>query len=358
MPIPRSRLSVQVWLGILLVLIGLAGFVGVHRWMASRTFVAVDMPLSLARGHVMTGPFKINLRDSYQVEIDTGWRSWSDPKCLPYDHVKAQWVLYRNGQVVAHWHESTPYTHLGGFDSEEGTYALDLEILSDTSCLDPGKPRLLVYTNKSNYEDYAAPTLWALALCVALGASLLALGCIASFEERHPRTARFTDSESIGQYFQWAQKLRLRKEFSALPAFALVAVPGLMILLWVFLILTPLPSMGLYVHLLKPGPLAVKDDLLSEPVVVQVIDAGPGVAPNVYVNSKPTSWDKLSGALKDELKLRPRWVVYVEANNYVPWADAVYAMDIAKGLHAKVVLLTSKPSPRTGHAHEGAESIQ
>ena len=48
---------------------------------------------------------------------------------------------------------------------------------------------------------------------------------------------------------------------------------------------------------------------------------------------------------KDELKVRPDWVVYVEADENVPWADAVSVIDIAKGLHAKAVLLTSTPSP-------------
>jgi biopolymer transport protein ExbD len=346
---PQSAPSGQMWIGIILFLIGLAVFIGVHRWMTTRKFVAVNMPISLGRGHTRTGPFQINLKDFYGVKIDTGWRAYFDPNCPSYGQLKAGWVLYRDGHAFAVWNESTPHTDLGGFDSEKGTYDLDLEVLSDTRCLDPGNPRLLVYTSKSNYEDYTAPILWASALSVALGASLLALGCIAYFGERRPRTTRITDSESIGQHFQWAQKLPLRKQFLTLPAFALIAGTSLFVPVIVFSLLSPLPARGLFVALMKSLPLAANNDLLTEPIVVHVVDAGPGVASSVYVNSKATSWEKLGTALRDELKIRPDWVVYVEADENVPWGSAVNVIDVAKGLHAKVVLLTSKPSHGTGH---------
>ena len=95
--------------------------------------------------------------------------------------------------------------------------------------------------------------------------------------------------------------------------------------------------------LLKPSPLAATGPL-SDPVVVQILDAGLGVTPELYVNSKPTSWNRLALDLKNELKLRPNWVVYVQADPVLPWADIVNAMDVAKGLHANVVLLTIQPS--------------
>jgi biopolymer transport protein ExbD len=74
------------------------------------------------------------------------------------------------------------------------------------------------------------------------------------------------------------------------------------------------------------------------------VDAGPGMVPDVYVNSKATTWSNLASDLKDQLKLRPEWVVYVEANRNVAWAYAVNVVDVAKGLHARVVLMTSQPA--------------
>jgi biopolymer transport protein ExbD len=354
----RNVLPIQVWIGSLLVLVSLSTFVAVYRWMASRTFVALDMPISLARGHTKTGPFKINLKDDYAVRIRTGWESYFDPNCPPYGRVKAHWVLYRDGHVVAKWLEPEPDTYLSGFYSEEGMYELDLEVLSDSACLNPGHPRLLVYTNKGDYGEYAGPTLWASGFGIALGASLVVLGLIAFSAEIHPRSTRISDFESIGQYFQWAQKLPLRKGFSSPPAFALLVAPILLLVGVVFFILGPYPHKGLYVQVLKPGPFAAAKDQLTQPVVVQLVDAGPGQLPNLYVNSKATSWDRLGSDLKNELKLRPGWVVYVEADPDLPWSDAVSVIDVAKGLHAKVVLLTSKPAIKTKHSRKAVAPKQ
>ena len=68
--------------------------------------------------------------------------------------------------------------------------------------------------------------------------------------------------------------------------------------------------------------------------------------------SKITSLDKLESTLKNELKVQPQWVVYVTGDQNLAWADALTAIDIAKGLHAKVVLLTTPPrrDPRPGAA--------
>jgi hypothetical protein len=70
----RPILPVQVWLGSILIVVSLSIFLAVDRWMSSRTFTALDMPTSLAKGHINSGPFKINLRSEYQVEMDTAWQ--------------------------------------------------------------------------------------------------------------------------------------------------------------------------------------------------------------------------------------------------------------------------------------------
>lgn len=149
--------------------------------MSSRTFVALNTPISLARGSIKSGPFKINLRNYYTVEIDTGWESYFDPNCPSYNNVIARWILNKDGAVVVKWiDEWSRDTYLGDFLGEEGTYELHLDILSDTACLNPGHPRLLVYTNRGEYEDRASPVLWASALGVPLGVSLVILAFISA----------------------------------------------------------------------------------------------------------------------------------------------------------------------------------
>jgi biopolymer transport protein ExbD len=344
-PKRRPMFTARVLIGLVLAILGMATFATIKQWIDTRTFVPVDSPVSLAAGHIRTGPFKINLKGEYQVRIKTGWESYFDPNCLAYMHLpKADWFLYKHGQLVKKSIGSEPSDYLGSFDVENGTYELDLDIQSDSGCLDPGHPRLLVYTNKADYDDYTNPILWAAGLSITLGASLVLLGVIARSTESHLSSIRISNSESVGENFQRAQRLPLRGQFSSPPAFALLAAPVLVILIIIFMVLLqPYPARGLYVKVLKPGPLAATDPL-SDPVVVQIVDAGLGVTPELYISSKPTSWNRVGDDLKNELKLRPKWVVCVQADPNLPWADIVNAIDVAKRLHADVVLLTLGPT--------------
>jgi biopolymer transport protein ExbD len=324
-------------MGSTLAILSASILVCIHLWMSSRSFVALNTPISLARGSTKFRPFKINLKNYYVVEIDTGWESYFDPNCPPYKNFRTRWMLYKDGVVSVKWVDASS-DYLGDFLGEPGTYELHLDVLSDSACLNPGHPRLLVHTYRGEYEDRAAPVLWASAVGVPLGVSLVILALISA--ESSNRNVRITDSQSISQCFQWAQRLSLKRRFESPPAFALIAVPVLVILIVVFMVfLQPYPSRGLYVHLLKPGHSAGEDDPLTEPVIVCVADTGAGSSPRVYLNARPTSWDELGSALRDQLKLRPKWVVYVEAEPSVSWADAATVLDIAKGLHTRVVLL-------------------
>ena len=337
----------QIWIGCVLALISLTTLVGVQHWMNTRSFVALDMPISLALGHTKTAPFHINLENYYELEIKTGWESYYDPDCSPSDRARARWRLHKDGDVVVDWLDSpNPYPYLGNFFGRKGTYELELEILSDASCLNPGHPRLLVYTNTGEYEDGAAPILWASALGVAVGLSLVGLGFLTFSAPSTPHNTRVTDSPSIGQSFQWAQKLPLKREFSSPPAFALLAAPCLIFVIFIMMILVaPYPQKGIYVHLLKPGHTAEDNDPLIEPIVVRIVEPDPGIPPRLTITSQATTWNKLAGDLRDQLKLRPKWVVYVATDPDVAWGDTVRVIDVAKGLQASVVLLT----PATSH---------
>ena len=103
------------------VLCGLTSSPAIERWMATRTRIAVDLPVSLARGQVRTESFKISLRNSYRVEIDTGEQRQASRSCYSYGLLKARWLLYRDGKLVANWYDPSPYSDLGWFDSEKGT---------------------------------------------------------------------------------------------------------------------------------------------------------------------------------------------------------------------------------------------
>jgi biopolymer transport protein ExbD len=153
--------------------------------------------------------------------------------------------------------------------------------------------------------------------------------------------------EATPRLYGFAQTLPLRGRFTGVPAFALIAAPVLAILLPMFVLLlhhsrTP---MGLPVRLLKMG--VSESD--SAPIVVSVIGSGPMTLPVVYVNSKETPWNELGDTLRRQLAVRPHWTVYVTGEDDVPWGDVANAIDVARGLHAEVVLLTAKPTIRSSH---------
>jgi biopolymer transport protein ExbD len=342
-PERRPFFPARVLIGLGLAILGIASFAAVKRWIDTRIFVPVDIPVSLAAGHIRTGQFKINLKDEYQVRIKTGWESYFDPNCPTYMHLpKADWFLYKDGQAVKKRIGSEPSDYLGSFDGENGTYELDLDIQSDSGCLDPGHPRLLVYTNKADYEDYANPILWAAGLSITLGASLVLLGVIARSTESHLSSIRNSNSESVGQNFQWAQKLPLRRSIVGIPPFGLLAGMVFTMLAIVMMMLTGglkrIPQ-GLWIHLLEPGAVPTKPDAWTEPVTVVVKEGGLGQEPILYVNSKAVAWEDLASTLKHELSGRREWKVYVEGDNCIPWADVTSVIDIARGDGATVFLV-------------------
>ena len=156
--------------------------------MMTRTFVPVDMPVSLATGHIKTGPFRINLRDGYSIWIDLDENVQSDATCNAYSSLQTRWVLYGSGQVVEKWDYPVLLgTYLQGFHAENGTYELDVEVVSDASCLNSAHPRLRVTTGKREYEEEFSPLMWLSVLCIGAGIGLLALFEIARRRNQAPK---------------------------------------------------------------------------------------------------------------------------------------------------------------------------
>ena len=81
--------------------------------------------------------------------------------------------------------------------------------------------------------------------------------------------------------------------------------------------------------------------------MLRVQAAGPGLAPELFLNSRLLSWEELNSGLKAELSKRSAWVVYVEVDSNLPWQDALSAIDVARSLNAKVVLLTSRAETKS-----------
>ncbi|MGC1647549.1 MAG: biopolymer transporter ExbD [Candidatus Sulfotelmatobacter sp.] len=338
-PLFRARILVGVGLAIL----GIATFATVKRWIDTRIFVPVDIPVSLTAGHIRTGPFRINVEQGYSIWIDFDQSTYFNPMCSSYSTLKTTWTLYRDGRVQTQWDAPVLQDgYLEGFDATKGFYDLDVHVLAEASCLNANRPRLRVVTSRDNDSFCAGVVLWTSAIFVVIGVSLVVLDWRGGVFREPEQSAIVTNAPNVGQNFQWAQKLPLRRPIVGIPAFGLLAGMVFAILAMLMMMLTGAfryTPRGLWVHLLKPGAVTVKPDAWTEPVIVVVTDAGPGQEPGLFVNSKVVAWDDLASALKRELSVRREWTVYVEGDDCVAWANVVNVIDIARSDGAKVFLV-------------------
>ena len=118
------------------------------------------------------------------------------------------------------------------------------------------------------------------------------------------------------------------------------------------LMLRSLTPVGLPVHLLKVGV----SDHDSGPIVISLIATNGGGRPLLYVNSKETLWDELAKTLRSQLKVRPRWIVYVAGETGCHGQTWRTRSTLPEGCTAEVVLLTVTPNVGSDDARETGDS--
>ena len=150
--------------------------------------------------------------------------------------------------------------------------------------------------------------------------------------------------------FRLAQTLLLKKRFSALPPFALIAASALASVVAVFMAFEPYETpTGLAVRLLPIGSLD-GDRLSPRPVVIAIV-AGANGSAVIRVNSRETPPNNLEDATRRELKLLAEPRVYAEAESTVAWADVTSVIDMMEGLNTEVVLRTATPDTSSRSRH-------
>src|ERR1041385_6436267 len=119
----------------------------------------------------------------------------------------------------------------------------------------------------------------------------------------------------------------------------------LLVLLIIFMVITPLTPKGLDALVHQPPPPNQKQPppQADRTIVVQLIDRGAGQAPAVKINQEDTTWENLQGRLADIYKTRAEKVMFVKGDDAVPFADVANVIDIAHASGVdKVGLITAK----------------
>lgn len=117
----------------------------------------------------------------------------------------------------------------------------------------------------------------------------------------------------------------------------------LLVLLIIFMVITPLTPHGLEALVPQPPPPNQKPVDTDRTVVVQVVQV-PSGKPKVKINQDETSWDQLGKRLEDIFKTRAERVLFVKGDDDIEFQYVAQVIDIAKGTQVvdRVGLVTAK----------------
>ena len=117
----------------------------------------------------------------------------------------------------------------------------------------------------------------------------------------------------------------------------------LLVLLIIFMVITPLTPAGLDALVPKQDEKARPAAPPESTIVVQVLDRGLGQEPAVKINQEDATWSSLLGRLTDVYKMRAEKVMFVRADDGVAFDAVARAIDMghAAGVD-KVGLITAK----------------
>jgi hypothetical protein len=144
-----------------LLVLGLAIYFPSYFWIKSRSLVPLDVPMSLAPGHIETGEFQINLEGNFFVYADT--RNLGDWNCRYLDRVRSHSFVLSSGRKSPltgaskdDRGDAVVGSYLGYFHATPGRYSLSVEILSPTSDFNYCNPHLEVDISTAEYYEWEA----------------------------------------------------------------------------------------------------------------------------------------------------------------------------------------------------------
>jgi biopolymer transport protein TolR len=112
----------------------------------------------------------------------------------------------------------------------------------------------------------------------------------------------------------------------------------LLVLIIIFMVITPLTPQGLDALVPQPSPNKQNEDVNSRVVVVSIDSSR-----QLKINQDPVDVRMLGSRLEDIFKTRNERVMFVKGDDSLPFADVATVIDIAKGAGIdKIGLITNK----------------
>jgi hypothetical protein len=187
------RLPGTARVGIFALCAGIVVYGAVYRWANSRTLLPVDMPVTLAPGHIRTGNFKINVEGFFSIQIKPPFPFAGDKSCRYIDGLQTRRLGTISGQAISTTDPGgndpriTSGPYLGTFWSKPGNYNLEIEVLSETQSVDHCQPRLEIEADYSEYNKWGSIEADGFSFgvfCELLGISMLLVFASTQFRKR------------------------------------------------------------------------------------------------------------------------------------------------------------------------------
>lgn len=139
----------------------------------------------------------------------------------------------------------------------------------------------------------------------------------------------FDEGQQRGRHFRGARRFPATKRFSELPAYGLIAAPGLAILITVCMTFASFHTpTGFYVELASARCEYDGDD---PPIVLHMTDAG-----KLFLNREQADWNSLAGRLSEIYSMREHRTLYLLADSGVPFQAVAHALDAVESAPAAV----------------------
>jgi biopolymer transport protein TolR len=118
----------------------------------------------------------------------------------------------------------------------------------------------------------------------------------------------------------------------------------LLVLLIIFMVITPLTPHGLEALVPQPPPPNQPPTNADRTVVVQVLQAPGGGEPKLKINQDDVSWKDLGPRLTDIFKTRAERVMFVKGDDDIEFQHVAKVIDAARGTQVidRIGLITAK----------------
>jgi biopolymer transport protein TolR len=119
----------------------------------------------------------------------------------------------------------------------------------------------------------------------------------------------------------------------------------LLVLLIIFMVITPLTPKGLEALVPQPPPPNQKQPPPdNRTIVVQVLQQANGARSKLKINQDDVSWNDLGARLTDVFKTRAERIMFVKGDDDVQFQEVAQVIDVAKGTQVvdKIGLITAK----------------